>query len=148
MKTIKYLSDNKQKRIAIETRDLYAPLAHRIGLYKIKTELEDLSLKYPEPDVYQDIHDKIKETKEEQDDYIREFSNIIENSLNVEGLNYEIKGRPKSIHSIRLKMEKQNVSFDEVYDKFAVRIIYKSDSARVCSGFGDHCPVQLHGKLE
>ena len=120
---------DKQVKIASETLYIYAPLAHRIGLYKIKTELEDLSLKYTEPDVYQDIHDKIKETKEEQDDYIREFSNIIENSLNAEGLNYEIKGRPKSIHSIRLKMEKQNVSFDEVYDKFAVRIIYKSDSA-------------------
>ncbi len=129
MQTMESMRADKQVKIASETLYIYAPLAHRIGLYKIKTELEDLSLKYTEPDVYQDIHDKIKETKEEQDDYIREFSNIIENSLNVEGLNYEIKGRPKSIHSIRLKMEKQNVSFDEVYDKFAVRIIYKSDSA-------------------
>jgi GTP pyrophosphokinase len=129
MQTIESMRADKQVKIASETLYIYAPLAHRIGLYKIKTELEDLSLKYTEPDVYQDIHDKIKETKEEQDDYIREFSNIIENSLNAEGLNYEIKGRPKSIHSIRLKMEKQNVSFDEVYDKFAVRIIYKSDSA-------------------
>ncbi len=129
MQTMESMRADKQGKIASETLYIYAPLAHRIGLYKIKTELEDLSLKYTEPDVYQDIHDKIKETKEEQDDYIREFSNIIENSLNVEGLNYEIKGRPKSIHSIRLKMEKQNVSFDEVYDKFAVRIIYKSDSA-------------------
>ncbi len=129
MQTMESMRADKQVKIASETLYIYAPLAHRIGLYKIKTELEDLSLKYTEPDVYQDIHDKIKETKEEQDDYIREFSNIIENSLNAEGLNYEIKGRPKSIHSIRLKMEKQNVSFDEVYDKFAVRIIYKSDSA-------------------
>jgi GTP pyrophosphokinase len=128
MQTMESMRADKQVKIASETLYIYAPLAHRIGLYKIKTELEDLSLKYTEPDVYQDIHDKIKETKEEQDDYIREFSKIIENSLNAEGLNYEIKGRPKSIHSIRLKMEKQNVSFDEVYDKFAVRIIYKSDT--------------------
>ena len=127
MQTMDSMRPDKQVKIASETLYIYAPLAHRIGLYKIKTELEDLSLKYTEPDVYQDIHEKIKETKEEQDLYIREFNDIIKNSLNAEGLEYEIKGRPKSIHSIRLKMLRQNVTFDEVYDKFAVRIIFKSD---------------------
>ena len=102
-------------------------MAHRIGLYNIKTELEDLGLKYTEPEVYHDILSKIKESKEEQDEYIRAFSKTIRDSLDDEKLNYEIKGRPKSIFSIRRKMLAQNVSFDEVYDKFAVRIIYKSD---------------------
>ncbi|MCB0445048.1 MAG: bifunctional (p)ppGpp synthetase/guanosine-3',5'-bis(diphosphate) 3'-pyrophosphohydrolase, partial [Gelidibacter sp.] len=116
-------------KIASETLYIYAPLAHRIGLYNIKTELEDLGLKYTEPEVYNDIHNKIKESKEEQDAYIKDFSKVIVDSLEKEGLNYEIKGRPKSIYSIRRKMLKQGVSFDEVYDKFAVRIIYKSDLA-------------------
>ena len=95
-------------------------------MYNIKTELEDLGLKYTEPDVYHDILSKIKESKEEQDAYIEAFSKVIRDSLDAEKLKYEIKGRPKSIFSIRRKMNAQNVSFDEVYDKFAVRIIYKS----------------------
>ncbi|MFK7781406.1 RelA/SpoT family protein [Psychroserpens sp.] len=127
MQTMDSMRPDKQEKIASETLYIYAPLAHRIGLYNIKTELEDLGLKYTEPDVYNDILEKIKESKEEQDNYIKEFSEVIVNSLNEEGLNYDIKGRPKSIYSIRRKMVKQGVSFDEVYDKFAVRIIYKSD---------------------
>ena len=127
MQTMDSMRPDKQEKIASETLYIYAPLAHRIGLYNIKTELEDLGLKYTEPDVYNEIHNKIKESKEEQDAYIKDFSKVIVDSLEKEGLNYEIKGRPKSIYSIRRKMLKQGVSFDEVYDKFAVRIIYKSD---------------------
>jgi GTP pyrophosphokinase len=129
MQTMDSMRSDKQVKIASETLYIYAPLAHRIGLYNIKTELEDLGLKYTEPEVYNDILEKLEESKEEQDAYIKAFSKVIENSLNKEGLNYEIKGRPKSIFSIRRKMVKQGVSFDEVYDKFAVRIIYKSDLA-------------------
>ena len=127
MQTMDAMRSDKQEKIASETLYIYAPLAHRIGLYNIKTQLEDLSLKYTEPDVYNDILFKIKESKEEQDLYISQFSEVIKNSLNKESLAYTIKGRPKSIFSIRKKMLKQGVSFDEVYDKFAVRIIYASD---------------------
>ncbi len=126
MQTMDAMRDDKQAKIASETLYIYAPLAHRIGLYNIKTELEDLGLKYTQPEVYNDISNKIQESKEDQDNYIKDFSKVIEDSLNKEGLEYEIKGRPKSIFSIRRKMVKQGVTFDEVYDKFAVRIIYKS----------------------
>jgi len=127
MQTMESMPSHKQVKIASETLYIYAPLAHRIGLYNIKTELEDLGLKYTEPEVYEDILSKIKESKEDQDAYIAAFSKTIEDSLDEEKLNYEIKGRPKSIFSIKRKMVKQNVSFEEVYDKFAIRIIYKSD---------------------
>ena len=119
----------KQEKIASETLYIYAPMAHRIGLYKIKSELEDLSLKYTEREIYDDILSKIKDSKQQQDAYIKAFSKTIKDALNSEKLTYEIKGRPKSIYSIRRKIVAQNVSFDEVYDKFAVRIIYKSDLA-------------------
>ncbi|MCH2490913.1 MAG: RelA/SpoT family protein [Flavobacteriales bacterium] len=128
MQTMDSMPEHKQVKIASETLYIYAPMAHRIGLYNIKTELEDLGLKYTEPEVYNDILGKIKESKEEQDAYIEAFSKIIRDSLNSENLDYDIKGRPKSIFSIRRKMLAQNVSFDEVYDKFAVRIIYKSET--------------------
>ncbi len=129
MQTMASMRPDKQEKIASETLYIYAPLAHRIGLYNIKTELEDLGLKYTEPDVYNDLYDKIKESKEEQDTYIEEFSEVIKTSLNKENFEYNIKGRPKSIFSIRKKMLKQGVSFDEVYDKFAIRIIYKTEEA-------------------
>ncbi|WP_299112727.1 bifunctional (p)ppGpp synthetase/guanosine-3',5'-bis(diphosphate) 3'-pyrophosphohydrolase [uncultured Winogradskyella sp.] len=127
MQTMDSMRNDKQVKIASETLYIYAPLAHRIGLYNIKTELEDLGLKYTQPEIYNDILSKIEDSKEEQSTYIKDFSKVIKNSLDKEGLEYEIKGRPKSIFSIRRKMVKQGVSFDEVYDKFAVRIIYKSD---------------------
>ncbi|MCL6272834.1 RelA/SpoT family protein [Muricauda sp. 2012CJ35-5] len=127
MLTMDSMPEHKQVKIASETLYIYAPLAHRIGLYNIKTHLEDLSLKYTEPEVYSDIQAKIEDTEEDQLAYIEDFSNIIRNSLDKEGLNYDIKGRMKSIFSIRRKMKAQNVAFDEVYDKFAIRIIYKSD---------------------
>ncbi|MDT0649929.1 RelA/SpoT family protein [Autumnicola edwardsiae] len=128
MQTMDAMRADKQVKIASETLYIYAPMAHRIGLYNIKTELEDLGLKYTEPEVYNEIFTRIKESKEEQDAYIREFSRVIENSLEREDFVYEIKGRPKSIFSIHRKMLNQNVSFDEVYDKFAIRIIYKSEA--------------------
>jgi GTP diphosphokinase / guanosine-3',5'-bis(diphosphate) 3'-diphosphatase len=127
MQTMDSMLPDKQVKIASETLYIYAPLAHRIGLYNIKTELEDLGLKYTEPEVYNDILTKMQESKEQQDNYINEISDVLKTSLDKEKLNYNIKGRPKSIFSIRRKMIKQGVSFDEVYDKFAVRIIYKSD---------------------
>ena len=126
MQTMDAMRADKQVKIASETLYIYAPLAHRIGLYNIKTELEDLSLKYTEPEVYKDILTKMKESKEDQDIYIRDFTKIISDSLDKEKLDYEIKGRPKSVFSIRKKILKQNITFDEVYDKFAIRIIYKS----------------------
>jgi len=129
MQTMEAMQPDKQEKIASETLYIYAPLAHRIGLYSIKTELEDLALKYTEPDVYKDILTKIRESKEEQDAYIQDFTRVIKDSLDQENLDYLIKGRPKSIFSIRKKMQAQNISFDEVFDKFAVRIIYKSDLA-------------------
>ncbi|GAA4048298.1 RelA/SpoT family protein [Flavobacterium chungnamense] len=128
MQTMDSMPDYKQVKIASETLYIYAPLAHRLGLYNIKTKLEDLGLKYTEPAVYNDIVSKIKETKEEQDEYIKLVSDVLKKSLNEEGVDYVIKGRPKSIYSIRRKMLAQNVSFDEVYDKFALRIIYKSNA--------------------
>ncbi|MGK0252299.1 MAG: guanosine-3',5'-bis(diphosphate) 3'-pyrophosphohydrolase, partial [Gammaproteobacteria bacterium] len=129
MQTMDAMRPDKQAKISSETLYIYAPLAHRMGLYNIKTELEDLSLKYTEPEVYNDLRSKIKESKAEQDQYIRDFKKVIEDSLDTEGLSYEIKGRPKSIYSIRRKILKQGVSFDEVYDKFAIRIIYRGDRA-------------------
>ncbi|MEM0577477.1 RelA/SpoT family protein [Flavobacterium polysaccharolyticum] len=127
MQTMDSMREDKQTKIASETLYIYAPLAHRLGLYNIKTKLEDLGLKYTEPEIYNEIVSKIKETKEEQDAYINDISEVLKNSLNKEEINYIIKGRPKSIYSIRRKMRAQNVSFDEVYDKFALRIVYKSE---------------------
>ncbi len=127
MQTMDSMPDYKQVKIASETLYIYAPLAHRLGLYNIKTKLEDLGLKYTEPEVYNDIVSKIKETKEEQDEFIKLVSDVLKKSLNDEDVDYVIKGRPKSIYSIRRKMLAQNVSFDEVYDKFALRIIYKAN---------------------
>ncbi len=129
MQTMGSMRLDKQVKIASETLYIYAPLAHRIGLYNIKSELEDLGLKYTEPEVFDDIQQKIKDSKEEQDTYIQNFASTIRKGLEEAGLHINIKGRPKSIYSIRRKMVKQQVSFDEVYDKFAIRIIYKSDLA-------------------
>ncbi|WP_445718937.1 RelA/SpoT family protein [Flavobacterium sp.] len=127
MQTMGSMVDYKQAKIASETLYIYAPLAHRLGLYNIKTQLEDLGLKYTEPEIYNDIISKIKETKEEQDEYIKSISEVLSTSMVNEGIEFTIKGRPKSIYSIRRKMKAQNVTFDEVYDKFALRIIYKSN---------------------
>lgn len=123
MRTLESMPRNKQLKIANETIYLYAPLAHRLGLYAFKSELEDLYLKYSEPEVYNEIAGKINETKDSRNKFIRNFIRPIKDKLNALGIQYEIKGRPKSIHSIWNKMKKQNVPFEEVYDLFAVRII-------------------------
>lgn len=127
MRTLGSMPEKKQLKIASETTFIYAPLAHRMGLYNIKSELEDLSLKYTNPKDYFDIARQLEDTQKKRRKYIQEFSDKISNVLNQEGLSYEIKGRPKSINSIYRKMNSQNISFDEVYDKFAIRIIYKSE---------------------
>ena len=127
MQTLDTMEDFKQVKIASETLYIYAPLAHRLGLYKIKNKLEDLGLKYTEPEIYNDIVSKLKETKEEQDAYIKDISDVLQSALDEEKLDYIIKGRPKSIYSIYRKMKAQGVGFDEVYDKFALRIVYKSN---------------------
>jgi GTP pyrophosphokinase len=126
MQTMDSMPAQKQLKISSETLYIYAPLAHRLGLYNIKTELEDLGLKYTEPEVFNDILTKITESKEEQNKYIKDFSNVLKSSFDKENIKYSIKGRPKSIYSIRKKMSNQGVTFDEVYDKFAIRIIYQS----------------------
>jgi len=126
MQTMEAMPADKQVKIASETLYIYAPLAHRLGLYNIKTELENLGLKYTEPEVYHEILERISQSKEDQDKYIDAFSNIIKETLDKEGFEYIIKGRRKSIYSIHKKMLSQGVSYDEIYDKFAIRIIYKS----------------------
>ena len=129
MQTMDSMAGYKQAKIASETLYIYAPIAHRIGLYNIKTELEDLALKYTDPERYNSILNKMEESKEEQQEYIEAFTKIVETSLTQQKIDYSIKGRPKSIYSIYRKMESQGVSFEEVYDKFAIRIIYKSEPA-------------------
>jgi GTP pyrophosphokinase len=127
MMTMDSMPVHKQVKIASETLYIYAPMAHRIGLYNVKTELEDLSLKYTEPEVYKDIANKIEESKSEQESYINDFSSIIKKSLDSEHIEYQIKGRSKSIYSIHRKMKVKGVRFDEIYDKFAIRIIYNAE---------------------
>ena len=127
MRTLESMHPVKQKKIAAETAYIYAPLAHRFGLYSIKSELEDLSLKYNNPEVYNDILDKLETAKEGREKYVQEFSKEVSEQLKEENLNFTIKGRAKAISSIYRKMQKQNVTFEEVYDNYAIRIIYKSD---------------------
>lgn len=128
MRTLDSMTPQKQKKIASETVYIYAPLAHRLGLYNIKSELEDLSLKFNNPEVYFDISEKLQSAKEGREIYIEEFKNEVSEQLLDEGLNFSIKGRAKAISSIYRKMLKQGVTFDEVYDNYAIRIIYKSDA--------------------
>lgn len=128
MRTLEHMSDKGQLKIASETSFLYAPLAHRLGLYAIKTELEDLSLKYMEPMVYQEVKQKLNATKEQRSRYIRSFIKPIKIELEHLDVPFEIKGRPKSIHSILNKMRKKNLEFEDVYDLFAIRIILDSEA--------------------
>ena len=127
MQTMDAMPRYKQERIAAETLYIYAPLAHKLGLYNIKNQLEDLGLKYTEPEIYKEIESKIEESKAQAGEYLQKFTDIIKDSLQKEGLNFEILGRFKSIFSIYKKIKEKKVSFEEVYDKFAIRIIYKSD---------------------
>ncbi|QIG90794.1 bifunctional (p)ppGpp synthetase/guanosine-3',5'-bis(diphosphate) 3'-pyrophosphohydrolase [Chryseobacterium sp. POL2] len=128
MRTLESMRPDKQQKIASETVYIYAPMAHRLGLYNIKSELEDLSLKYNNPEVYNEIVSKLELAKESRDKYIQEFKKEVSEQLKEEGLNFKIKGRAKAISSIYRKMMKQNVTFEEVFDNYAIRIIYKSDA--------------------
>ena len=127
MMTLDFLSVEKQVRISSETLFIYAPLAHRIGMYNIKTKLEDLSLKFTEPDIYHGIEKKIKESEKERLKYIKNFSKKLEGHLKTQKILFRTEGRFKSIFSIRKKMQLKNKRYDEVFDQFAVRIIYKSN---------------------
>ena len=130
MQTMDAMPEYKQVKIASETLYIYAPLAHRIGLYNVKTELEDLSLKYTEPQRYISIKGKIEESYDKQENYIRKFSKFLSQELDKERLKYIIKGRSKSIYSIHRKMLTQNIPFEDVFDKFAMRIVFKSTRAK------------------
>ena len=127
MRTLESMREDKQLKIASETIFIYAPLAHRMGLYNIKSELEDLSLKYTKPEDYFGIERKLTETKQEREKYIKDFIQSLKDKLDEEGLEFEIKGRSKSINSIYRKMVKQGIPFEDVFDLFAIRIIYRSD---------------------
>jgi GTP pyrophosphokinase len=126
MRTLDHMKVDKQLKISSETVYVYAPLAHRMGLYNIKTEMEDLAMKYLEPESYKEIARKLAETKKERSRYINEFIKPLKDKLEKADLKFEIYGRPKHIHSIQNKMKKKGVSFEEVYDLFAIRIILDS----------------------
>jgi GTP pyrophosphokinase len=126
MRTMDYMPRDKQLKISSETVYLYAPLAHRLGLYAMKSELEDLSMKYMESDTYKFIAKKLNEKKAERELYVKEFIAPIKEILTEQELEAEVYGRPKSIHSIWTKMRKKNIPFEEVYDLFAIRIILDS----------------------
>ena len=130
MQTMDSMPEYKQVKIASETLYIYAPLAHRIGLYNVKTELEDLSLKYTESQRFQSIKSKIEESYEAQEEYIKTFSKFLSDELDKERLKYVVKGRSKSIYSIHRKMLTQNIPFEKVFDKFAMRIVFKSTRAK------------------
>ncbi|MFK7786398.1 MAG: bifunctional (p)ppGpp synthetase/guanosine-3',5'-bis(diphosphate) 3'-pyrophosphohydrolase [Crocinitomicaceae bacterium] len=123
MRTLGSMRPDKQMKIASETKFLYAPLAHRLGLYSAKSELEDLAMKYTEPSIYNDIESKLKSTKDARNRFIRKFMQPIKESLNKEGYKFDIKARTKSISSIWRKMTTKGVPFEEVFDLFAIRII-------------------------
>ena len=127
MQTMDAMPRYKQIKIASETLYIYAPLAHRVGMYNIKTELEDLGLKYTEPEVYSDIQKKVQENLESQQGFIDGFVKLTKKYLRLEGLSCKIEGRPKSIFSTRKKMVSKKLDFDQIFDRFAIRIIYKAD---------------------
>jgi len=130
MRTLESMKREKQLKISSETVYVYAPLAHRMGLYSIKTEMEDLAMKYMEPEIYRDIAQKLAETKRERSKYINEFIRPIKEKLERSNFKFEIYGRPKSIHSISNKIKKKGVDFEEVYDLFAIRVILDSPAER------------------
>ncbi|MDZ4758869.1 MAG: RelA/SpoT family protein [Bacteroidota bacterium] len=130
MRTLESMSRNTQLKIASETLYIYAPLAHRLGLYAMKTELEDLSIKFTESNQYKLVAAKLSETKQERNRFIKKFIEDLDHKLQTLGLKYEIIGRPKSIFSIMKKMQKQQIPFEEVYDLFAIRIIVDSPLER------------------
>ena len=128
MRTMESMSPEKQIKISSETLYIYAPIAHRIGLYEIKSELEDLSLKYTDNETYNSIKNSLEKSKDDQNLYIRNFARKISDKLKSESIFFKINGRSKSIFSIREKMIKKNIAIEEVYDRFAIRIIYNSNN--------------------
>jgi len=128
MRHINLLPVDEQKQVSVETYNLYSPLAHRLGLYKVKSELDDLAMQHTMPEVYHSIRKKIEDTALEQKKYFEEFIVPIRKSLEAAGLGFEIKARTKAIPSIYSKMKKQEIEFDEVFDFFAIRIILNSIS--------------------
>ena len=130
MRTLESMKREKQLKISSETVYVYAPLAHRMGLYTIKTEMEDLAMKYMEPEIYRDIAQKLAETKRERSKYINEFIRPLKEKLDKSHFKFELYGRPKSIHSISNKIKKKGVDFEEVYDLFAIRVILDSPPER------------------
>ena len=128
MRTMESMSPEKQIKISSETLYIYAPIAHRIGLYEIKSELEDLSLKYTDNETYDSIKNSLEKSKDDQNLYIRNFARKISDKLKSESIFFKINGRSKSIFSIREKMINKNIAIEEVYDRFAVRIIYNSNT--------------------
>ena len=129
MRTMQAMPAHKQLKIASETLFIYAPLAHRLGLFRIKTELEDISLKYTEPEMFEDLSNKMEELVNRDFEYLNKFTRTISGELKKAGLEFEFKKRTKSIFSIRRKMRNQHISFEEVYDKYAIRIILESKLA-------------------
>ncbi len=128
MRNLDNAPEDERLPLASETYFLYAPLAHRLGFYNIKSEMEDLAIKYLEPDQYDHISMRLKQTTASRNKLIRDFSAPLKEKLEKQGFRFTIKSRTKSIHSIMLKMKKQGVDFDEVYDLFAVRIILDSEA--------------------
>ena len=127
MQTMDVMPRHKQIKIASETLYIYAPLAHRVGMYNIKTELEDLGLKYTEPEIYNEIQQRVQENFESQEEFIDRFIKLTKKYLRREGLSCKIEGRPKSIFSTRKKMVSKNLDFDQIFDRYAIRVIYKAD---------------------
>ncbi len=130
MRNYENLSDEKKEKYLDEVSYLYIPIAHRLGLYAIKTDLEELSMKYSHPEIYNSIQDNIKASKTKQKKFLEDFMNPIQRELISQGLKCEFKARPKSVFSVWTKMKRQNVSFEEVYDLFAIRIISDSEPSK------------------
>lgn len=126
MQTLGVMAEEKRAKIASETLYIYAPLAHRIGMYNIKSELEDLGLKHTEVEVYNDIKNKVEDSLKGHEGFIQEFISLVQKNLKKEKLKFSIEGRPKSVYSVRRKMAMKNLSFNQVFDLFAIRIVYKS----------------------
>ncbi len=132
MRTLEYVNPDKQRRIAQETLEIYAPFAHRFGLGRVKWELEDLSFKYLNREAYEELVDKVKNKRKERESYIKKFTEPILEKLNEYKFKYEVNGRPKHLYSIYRKMVRRNKPFEEIYDLFAIRIILDTENANEC----------------
>src|SRR5919198_6221303 len=130
MRTLEYLPEHKQQRIAQETMDIYAPLANRLGIHWVKSELEDLSFKYLQPVEYTDLGRRVGELTRSREEYVKEVVEILKNELGERGLTSTVEGRPKHIYSIYRKMHQRGIEFEDVYDVIGLRII--TDSVRNC----------------